>query len=273
MAKLGVKVPGFSSTALPATPIDQWTPSSGMLLLVEPGHPGTPWKAGVPATGTQVPNLAATQAAAALGGSATEANAVITVSDNTGSAVALSRTPRGALHGAPSKTAGVSGNVFQLSMTNSLAQFLTTNKSHYIFIGVSMRVTAPGGAGSPSDIVRIAQSNTAVWAAIQEGSSGTSTFGWPTTNATSKSTPGLGAFTVTAQGSAMTSILQWFLSIGARTSAQVNKSPAVIPYVIHVEDLSISGRTHAQANAAFQAKHNAIHGPGGRYYGDTWNTP
>jgi hypothetical protein len=60
---------------------------------------------------------------------------------------------------------------------------------------------------------------------------------------------------------------------GAYASFELNKTASLIIYETYVEDLTISGRTFAQASAAMQAYYNAAFASGGIYFGDSHTDP
>lgn len=186
-----------------------------------------------------VANLVADQAATAIG--ASTANAAVTVSNTIGAGPAvIERTGKGGLHVLPSQTADVAGSFFQLQMTQTLANWLQANESHWVAMAMSARITRMGNAGNPQYIARTAQNGSNIWLGNAEGSSRISMQGLPTPNHTTATSPGLTRTSVAAQGASMASITRWFFSIGPQSAGYPHKAPSVVLYDLIIEDLTLS---------------------------------
>lgn len=80
-------------------------------------------------------------------------------------------------------------------------------------------------------------------------------------------------WTGTKPGSyASTQWIQWFGQQGAYAAFQQNASQSGIIYRIYIEDLTASGRTYAEADAADKSLYDVAFGAGGRFAGDTFTS-
>lgn len=80
-----------------------------------------------------------------------------------------------------------------------------------------------------------------------------------------------GAMSQLAQGPSDNNVAIW--TTGGGSGGQVIM-PSWVLYRFYVEDLTVSGRTYAQADAADIDLYTTIMlTPGGRYYGDSWTSP
>lgn len=273
--------------------------NGGALLLVEPGAPNGLGFAGVPANGSAVPNIAKSQALAAISG-ATEAAVTPALGYGTfipdgGSTPRgkIERTAKGGLHtifrpADESVTTGLGQLHSEIRMTNAgpFVAFLEARKATDSFFWTSWFVDTyiPSGILNTYDDVLHAHSNTAASGnyMIRQGSV-------QSQNADLGSKNAANAVNVATYASAGTndavgtSPLQALVTMLTGIYGSLNtyngggstygKHRSRAHYLVYLEDLTISGRTYAQVEAINAAAHAAAFGPKGRYAGDTWTNP
>lgn len=281
-------IPGItidpSAPVLPS--IDQAMPAAGTLVFIEPGHPYNP-ASGV-ALGSYLPNIAINQARAATGIVSTDDVAyksrVIAMGANAGT---VERSAKGGLHLIPAKTSP-GGLAVSYSTTDRpagegvLATWLDGHKSDTFYIALWGRWTRALGTlvGSGYSLSAIGASNSLGQFFARQGSTGE--LAYPTDSrrlgvmAENIQSPTLAPFFIDAAftAPAATSIPATFRPFALSPhTGDANSTPAAIFYDYIVEDLTISGRTYAQAHAAWFAKYTReVKTAGGRYYGDTTPT-
>lgn len=281
-------IPGISiDPSAPVLPsIDQAMPAAGMLVFIEPGHPYNPAPAGL-AIGSYLPNIAVDQARVATGITSTDDVAykprLIAMGANAG---AVERSAKGGLHLIPAKT-----NPGGLALTYSvndrpagegaLATWLDGHKADSLYIALWGRWTRALGAlaGSGYSIGTVAASNSLGQFFARQGTTGE--LAYPTdarrlgVTAENMQTPTLAPFFIDAAfaSPAATNIISMFRPFALSPHTDANSTPAAVFYDYIVEDLTLSGRTYAQAHAAWFAKYTRdVKTAGGRYYGDTTPT-
>jgi hypothetical protein len=220
---------------------------------------------GIPAT---VPNLVD-------GSLATVSNAV------TGGIV--ERTSKGGLHVAPPKSA--SGN---LSLTVAhpdvrnalLAAF---EAGHQVFMGEVYRITRNASAGfaptsATARFMGLVTPSSADWGSLRVNSV-LAVRGYPTADVVGEQA-GTTLVTTGQQAALTTMVHTPALAPGTSNSMLVHHNggaaspmPNRITYLSIIEDLTVSGRTHAEVAALVNAWVATEFGTGGRYAGDTWTTP
>lgn len=288
----------FTDLSLPKLRNDLVLPDQGALLLVDPAHSLSAWASGVPATSTKVPNLVQAQALAAVG-SSTPDDVLSTFStvghDGTGKGL-NERTPKGGLHvihsqdplQVPDDTSATAYT--RLDIPLAIRNYLVTNMAHVFYASLWFRTTRAYKSGSSQNwIFTIANSTSSTgrdMIKILSHSPTTSILSYQNVGTRDDGTAaGAGAYgvrravtsgsgfrsTVPGTGS---SVLGQLLAIGnvgtvnSFTSAP-SGGPSGVFYRSYLEDLTLSGRTFAQAEAADAAAFEAAFGPGGRYNGDT----
>jgi len=193
----------------------------------------------------------------------------------------VERTGKGAVYIASSRTASVGDHVYQLQFTPEMKAWILANNSHMFYFSCSLRILRPGLVGGVNQIIRVGQNGTAYALAAQEGSAvlSTSLSGLPTPNRTTDKAPGLVRVSAAGRGKDtdrnvdITSLVDWFLTGGPLSSASANKAVDFIVHDFYFEDFTVSGRNFSDVDPLFALKHAQIHGPNGRYAGDTWRDP
>lgn len=291
---LVIKVPGsgsnFAGPALP--PIDPVMPTAGALWLIDPTHSSQQWAAGVPSGGSKVRNLAATQARAMIGGTAS-LDAEVINTGMSGSAGKLERSGKGGMAGILSTSNTTSGAGFALNAPLSIVGYMQANASHSFYFSMWHRVTRrETSAGTNYPIGAFVTTGAAyAMGVLTNGFQTPYNLGYGTyttdVNTTSPYTslgPYLRIVSGTplpaAFGSADPSTVDRYMwqignyGMGNRTGSQAGKTGSRVFYRSYCEDLTVSGRSFATVAAADKAEYQAaVLATTGRYYGDTFTDP
>lgn len=272
-----LKIPGTTITGVPVPPIDARL-TAGSLLLIDPTHPAKPFT-GALTNGATLPNLAATQAAAALG-SPLPTVSLFTAADKTRATV--TRTSKGRLHFTASETMDEAGDRAGLAMLQGLREYLFANAGHKFYLGAALtptRLKLPAGA-STAQVAGIFQST--------DFGSGVLSVGW-TAAAGNAALPGstnparLG-FTAKAHGGdlftavsaatlALTSVPTSYIAAAGPWGgvSNVHNTSSFVLGSLYLEDLTVSKRSHAAVAAldleAFDYASSS------RWAGDAWSSP
>lgn len=274
------------------TLIDPILPTAGALLLVDPTHPVTQWPAGVPALSSFLPNLAATQATAVLGGTPEVRPSVsnFDYADTSFGGAAYGyaeRSTKGGLHAAFTQRADTAIQTtkgFGITYPTAIMSYLAANPGHGLYVSMWTRITriSPARANVhwANYLCRNTNATSAYWFAFRDhlqptkAGIGSVELG--------RSDPGniLGprrrsyaatGFTNTWDGGPQGRVFT-VGSIGSENSFQNAKGNAAsqVFYRAYMEDLTISGRTYAQVDAIDTDLYTRLVTTiGGRYYGDT----
>jgi hypothetical protein len=283
----------FTDTSLPVLRDDPVL-TAGSLLLIEPAHPARPMAAGIPAHGSAVPNIAHAEAAALIGGSP----ALGTLDNSLKYAAAwhntskgkLERSAKGGIHGIVSKAVSLAaGEGATIGMNSSLWTYLLTNKAHSIYVSFWDRLTRintgsvtsngaqeHGAIGANTSTAAILSHRADAWQSSTGATIGSTKLAPNTVG------PRFGNANVTAN-SGFTSATAgdggplWGALNGYNSAVIASRNgfwPSFVFYRFYIEDLTVSGRTYAQADAADYAEYTKqVLTAGGRYYGDTFTDP
>lgn len=276
----------FTDTTLPVLPNVDPIETAGSLLLIEPGHPGGPWAAGVPANSATVPNLLWQRGAAAIGsGDATTLAGSIIRAGLTGSNGLVERTTKGGLHVINSLVNNSAGSgtdhAFKVDMGTVIKQHLSTYyNTHSLFISMWANVTRARVSGTTWNQYITNTLNNASFLKIvglgtasATGALGAREANTSTTGLKIKNVARLGNTTAPtlAQVDATTFAVG---NVGGINTAARGLSPSIVFYRAYLEDLTISGRTYAQVDAIDNAEYTKhVLTVGGRYYADTFTDP
>ncbi|KZF01650.1 MULTISPECIES: hypothetical protein [unclassified Rhodococcus (in: high G+C Gram-positive bacteria)] len=296
MAGLGIIIPRAGSG--PVVPDTDSRLHSGSLLLLDVMHSSAPLAAGVPADASLIPNIAHTQAAAAIGGSPTEAALAGIFKTNalTGSVGLLERSSKGGIHAIVTQgTLALSAGGAAILVPTAIRQYMFDNPTHGIYMSQwtnrTRAQTLTTGttnfkfaiSASSSALANYKLGHVSLGSQSERPTSASGTFlgkrtgvsgnevgsqfvnsasnGWTGTAPTSLATLSAYGFNV---GSPLTS---------PTTNRQASGFSSEIFYACYIEDLTVSGRTYAEVDALDQAAFTAAFGTGGRYNGDTYTAP
>lgn len=281
-----IKLP-FSSIPVIPPPVPDARLRAGSLALLNPMDPYNPWPAGVPANGGTVPNLAYVQLAALLGaGNATTLALPVVRSGLTAGTGLVERTVKGGLHVIFSQTLNASSaDNFTIEMPAALRTYLFTNYDHALFLSMWNRVTrAATGLTYYAFLANTALAMASNYKQniasdkvnpIEAGSGflgrrdSAQTVGGHQLN-TGRSGHSGGA---PASSAALSTALFTVGNYGTNannTVAQRGKAASMAIYQVYLEDLTVSGRSYATADAEDLAAYNSwLVNPAGAYYGDT----
>lgn len=299
----------FTDVTLPVLRDDAML-SAGSLGLYEIGHPLAA-VTGVPANNWLIPNIAFKEASALIPGStASTLSALVKLGANDPAKVKIERTGKGGLHGIISKAAPPAADTGYLGMYGraAIAQYIRDNIAHEFFIsywGTETRApNGPLGAFTGLSFAYTPSSSNLEWTFNHDSnfpSVGTYRTGSTRevngvasteslTDSNSAYLPKLPAkvrLNVGVKGSA--SVLQnngaaveaadMFKLFSVGNTTEIYPHPQTGPgsavhYRTYIEDLTVSGRTYAQADAIDKAEYTKhVLTSGGRYYSDTWTDP
>lgn len=280
MAGIKLTIPGaFTDNTLPVLRADSVLPARGALLLLDATSPAGPWPSGI-ANNTVLPNVAGDQAQALTG---TRSNGRI---EYAGSVFSLSRSSKGGIKVTPATADPVAlGNYFRVT-ANDLRDYLHRNTNHGYFMsqwGRPGTVPAPA-ANTPHFTAAYGNGGSGLLAALTRN--GTNLGTYPNTGlgpdkflgsvggALQDNKPYLHQLGVSGwygvvpelAGGLVTQPFMW-----GRTGWGPSEHVPITHtfYRAYLEDLTVSGRTFAQAAAAdLEAYTREVLTPGGRYYGD-----
>lgn len=281
---------------IPATQYDTYDSivTRGSLLLVEPGHPAYGWS-GVPTGGTLLPNLAAESAKSILGSSVEVRPTWFKGAAQAASNSIFERSTKGGLHGIVSQTTGgmgatsvnASGKGAGVAIPADIIAYLKANPANSYYISLWSNITRISGettAGLMPFLDYIGNKVDPSSAYLQYHASGlrrplavppliaAREPGTPDTLGPSIRTAGVTGFTGTMANVDAGYAAQW--GVPDATTRNHLKTPSFVFYRYVLEDLTVSGRTYAAADAAdFAAYTAAVTTSGGRYYGDTFTDP
>lgn len=286
------KIPGvnFSDRSLPVLYVDPML-NAGSLYLIEPMHPYEQWPAGVPTTGTELPNIAAGRAAALTNGTEAAMHPTFFAGGqmNDGISGLLERTTTGGLHGSTTQAASNNANMSAaINLPAKLQTYLYQNRNNTLYFSLWHRITRTVNSSQTRAAFANFSQSDANWLAIfsPHGDSPATSpdrAGYLTTNtkdvghsfralATAGPTEGFGSL------SALPVARPW--SVGRNDNytfaeGSINKySPSHILYRAYAEDLTVSGRTFAEALAADRKAYTKeVLTAGGRYYDDANSAP
>jgi hypothetical protein len=267
--------------------------SAGGLWLVEPMHPYQNWAAGVPASGSTVPNIFASSAAALIGSANTDID--VTTAGLTGTQGKLERSGKGGLHAIYSNThatniATSASAYVRLRPKTEMKQYILTNWGHEFFLSTWVYTTRPAPASQQLNVIsQIARQTSATsnykMLIGQIGASATG--GYSGLRSNSMITGGAGprinnlsrlTYSATPPGSTTDMDVDAFTVgnagvINSYSSAKQGVGSQIL-YRSFLEDMTVSGRTYAQLDALDLAEYNRqVLTAGGRYYGDTFTDP
>lgn len=250
-------------TPPPADPIL----NAGSLVLFEPGNPVNP-VVGVPAHGSQFPNLAAVPAASLTGTS--QNIALSRVSQWTSADGTVTRTPKGGWHVSPALSGATSERYEQVAMQSALIAYIGSRLGDQwglTWWGVVTRQPLAGAGTRPLVQVRTSAAPEFSIDYTEAGGFG----GNPTQGSGRRTSAVFGArrSVITGTGSAATATIQNLLqNIGPVSPATTGKGFALLTYRVYLENLTVSGRTPAQLDTIDGALFNDA--MANRYAGDSY---
>lgn len=277
-----IKIPGVNppSTRPRVDLIDPALPDSGALYLYDASHAAGSWGSGA-ASGFSIPNIAAASARQLTG---SPLNATFSIA---GTQIAAKRSTKKGLHLDPAQEVLTTGNYASFILPAALAEYIWKNPGHSYYMSQwnkYTRLTAGSPGGTPPLTSTIHSGASAYLGSLYSNTTATNTY--PTTtngadkllgqrkeslspNAMSISSVGTSGWVGSLPSSSgSVNTLPFMLGYtGAVRSTMI--PPALTTYRSYLEDLTVSGRTYAQADAADVAAFTAeCLTAGGRYYGD-----
>lgn len=296
MTGLKIQIPTtFTDTSLPVV-YDDPLMTAGSLMLVDVGHSlgGLGAAGGVPADGGVTPNIAWGAARTMIGsGDATTLAPTWTKPPITPTSVLTERSSKKGLHVLPSQVSHVNGQGMTLNMPAPVMAWINNNPTHSFYISVWQRTTRPSGAAGAFDrTLYFAVSNTVYRSQMYAGPTGNFVYPSATQSAATliaaRTGPdddasgaklvnvGTSGFAGTPAATLPGTVLFGAVGVNAASTAQPDLQHHLgrIFYRLYIEDLTVSGRTYAQADAADLARYTTdMLTAGGRFYGDTYTAP
>jgi hypothetical protein len=257
----------------------------GSLLLVETNSPAMPWPTGIPINNEKLPNVMSLEAE---NNGITDCESLFKIDGFNHKHGKIERTEKGGLHCIVSQTTMESGVGVKIIIPDGVIQYLIDNDGHQIYISTWQEITRTSTSNQPSRIMIGNGDNDDMLAyffvsGVNPGADTTRVVEYGQYNAVNVSGDAiLQAITVNGweEGEVPSSpdSIEHSLHWGAvgpvnNNVTYVNKLQSFIFYRLYIEDLTASGRTHAQALAADQSAFNAAFSEGGRYYGDMFTDP
>lgn len=256
--------------------------AAGSLFLIDPTHPLNPWAAGVPAHDAVVPNLFAAKAAALIGGGALAENQHGIVGNPgtlTGSKGLVERTTKGGVHVVQSVTATAPGSDrWGVKIPSGIDSYIAANKTNHFYVSAWFKTTRLHTASAPTEATYVQVRNFTQQALVLNESGPAPTAGSPAGERYFVGNGALGirrasARIIPASGYAAggNDFWAWIVGNTANTAgADRGKQGGRVFYRVYIEDLTVSGRAYAQADAIEASRFtNQVLTAGGRYYGDT----
>lgn len=273
----------FTDKKLPVLRVDDALPGAGALLLYDATHAAGRWGGGA-RNGLSIPNVAAEQARALTG------------SDLTGSLemgstgpMTVARTGKGGLHAAPSAVAPLpAGNFVQVVPPAALAAYLIENPGHSYYFSQWTRGArqTPRQSGVPAFTAAFAKGgnsflldlyrNGDTQGTYPNGNLGADVFLGAQTNNMAEGEPARQDIAVAGWfgpvPAAASEVLTYPFMLGRTGPAHSQEvQPEVILYRVYLEDLTVSGRSYAQASEADDTVfRREVLTSGGRYSGDSY---
>lgn len=249
-----LRIPGAHISGPPAPPPDARL-AAGSLLLVDPSHPASVWSRSAN-PGTTIPNLAA-----AVGSPAHEVALFSTATDPTRARIQV--LPSGSIHLDTSQTVDVLDERVGIAIPQGLRDYFHANAGHSYYVGLAVDITRVGTNGQTvghmggvfataaygSGEAAIGMLGTGVLAAAPSSSSPLR-LGFTTATVGGRTSWGA----VSASQTALTGPASSYVTAaGPSTAVAVRKAPSFVLRSLYIEDLTVSGRTHAAVAALDKA--------------------
>lgn len=256
----------------------------GSLYLVDFSNPkgydggNTP-----PANGTLIPNLAWETAKNMIGsGDRTSLSSTAAVNFTAGESI-IEFTSKKGLHVITSQAALAAYHTFLAAIPAPIKSYILANTSHRFYYSVWARNTRLALTGTTAfcgfgNTAGFTTNHHAIFQRDNTQPTGGNLVGTRNTafNALGNffRNVGVQGFTGTPAAVGSTEGFWKVGSGGAYATFEVNKAPSMILYrPLYIEDLTVSGRSYAEADAADFALYTAAFGAGGRFNGDTFTDP
>lgn len=262
--------------------------AAGSLSLIEPGNPVMGWAPGVPVSGASVFNIARINAASVMGVTVSATDGTVYNAGLSGAKGLVERTSKGAIHAVLATTGVGSGDAFVVDHSPAVIDWMKANPTHGYYVSLWERTTR-AASGSGNQIIHSIQSgSTFAFGATAIGLVGLVNLGYNNLGS-NPGWNGMGPKLFAQAGSGLASgfttaatsgIDRMAFVVGARgyanggNTANYGKTGSRVFMRGYVEDLTVSGRTYAQAFGLDQTEFTKqVMTVGGRYYGDTYTNP
>lgn len=281
MSGLKLTIPTkFTDASLPVYKTDPLL-VDGSLLLVDPTHPADPWAAGLPVDNQLISNLASEQASSLLVG---EVNPTFINGGFTDSTMGkLERTAKGGIHGiiSQAKEASLISTIKGgIQFPEALWQYVKNNPTHQYYFSTWEKVTRQpvtnkfpvqaiiGGGSTTNNYLFVFQNSTRPLSSQADKFLG----GKGNIAETQSKVRNIAVNGVTGDMNVVTTPRGDSMGWGRFRGAATGYFSWVF-YRVYMEDLTVSGRTYAEVDAADTALFTEQFAAGGRYNGDTFTDP
>lgn len=256
---------------------------NGSVLLIEPGHGVYPMKTGSLENGDLIPNVLGKRSNSLgieLSGSYFY-NAGLSGLSGT-----VERTQKGAIHGIVSQSNLSQDEGAEIRLPADVIKYLIDNPNNEIYISAWMKLTRDGVANQPARVlIGIAESNNMLTYFYRTGirpSSGKILAAYNQNISQYLDQPVVQAIAVNgwtedevpSNPGDIYHHIKWGALPGINNSASyLDSMPSYVFYRFYIEDLTVSGRTHAEVNGLDNIEFNKAFGVDGRYYADSYTDP
>ena len=225
--------------------------------------------------GSVIENIAADIAGPIIGLDPSAMHSTVVI--NNPDLIGYERTPKGGLHASISPVASSLFTRYRIPIKTELIQYMMNNIAHGFYVSVWAKFTRYGSVERPFFGVSSSSYTANRIFTLR-------TVGLPAPSPNYSALPALNPgenvpyfcslYTANQVGVGTATDLNLIsFLIGSWGGATPAGCPSIILYKATIEDLALSGRTYAQAQAADQALFNEAFAVGGRFYGDTYSAP
>lgn len=283
MSPIYMDVPGYAPVAPPSKLLEGV--GAGPLLYLEPGSPIAPINA-VPANGSTMLDLAERWTTLTLG-AAPNPLTVANTSPAGSAKTKVARTARNGLHLMNSQQAQASPyELFDILLGENRLAYLNAHLDHTFYVSSWFRQTRAPREGSSIALPVAALRRTGTYATIDHyAASGVlNSAPWFLPQETAAQARGHSSLKdgdsfFVASASAAPYVTPFvmngpLLRLLTWNAARLNNLPSIVVYRAFVEDLTVSGRSFEEAAAIDREEFvDQVLTVGGRYYGDTYESP
>jgi len=254
--------------------------SDGALMLVDTSNSnGWDYGSNIPVNGNLVGNIAWAQAAAIIGSGdrTTLSPSVANLTMNATGKIEF--TGKKGLHVITSQVAPNGAGIgMTINMPAAITTYLVNNSTHKFYYSLWYRNTRIGLETNEAHYAAATNGSTAMLIMANTGNVGS--MGAPGGQYSLNGTNNIGlghraVTTIGPVGSPTTGIANQlsFGNKGWASAFTANKASSWVLYKFYIEDLNVSGRTHAQVLAIDQALNTSAFTAGGQFYNDTFTDP
>lgn len=272
----------FTDTSLPKLYPDAMM-NPGSLYLFDASNPAG-WDLGntAPSNGSLIPNVAWETAAGLIGSGTRTTLSPTAASSLTATDGIIELTPKKGIHVIMSQSTQAANRNFRVSIPTAIRQYLSdhanTKQFYFSMWTRTTRLATTATTGHFYGLNGSTSANDYLFKFLRDVSDPSSGGKYLGTRNTAFNTLGNSFRNLGVNGFTGTkpTLMDMAWKAGAWNhfaGFELNKSASIIFYRVYIEDLTASGRTYAQADAADYALYQAAFATGGRFNGDTYTSP